>query len=121
MKSPGGACCLWRRNRRESDVTGTFRFDELETITSDGRYAIWTAYEGEATVDGAGNIIGLKVLARDRCAGPGRFCSVPICPDDGDIWTDIVRSLGATHQDQIAEAAAEVRIARTIREPQRAE
>ena len=34
-------------------MTGTFQFDELETITSDGRYAIWTAYEGEATVDAA--------------------------------------------------------------------
>lgn len=100
-------------------MTGTFRFDELETLSTDGRWAIWTAYEGEATVNGAGQIIEIKVLARDTKTGESRL--IPIHKEDGDIWTDIVRSLGIRYVEQITEAANDVRIARTIREYARPE
>lgn len=93
---------------------GRFTFDELEIISADGRIAYWTAYEGQAEVDGNGNVTEIKLLGKDRRTQDVGY--YPIFREDGDIWVDIVRSLGITYADQIAEAVSELRVARRIRE-----
>jgi len=77
-----------------------FSFDDLNIITESG-WRLHSQYSGHARVNGRGEIIDLTIAGTSPT---GERRQMPVEPDDGDLYGNIVRSLRVDYADEILEA-----------------
>jgi hypothetical protein len=77
-----------------------FWFDELNIITECG-WRLHSQYSGYAGVNGRGEIIDLTIAGTNPT---GERRQMPVEPDDGELYGDIVRSLRVDYANEILEA-----------------
>ena len=77
-----------------------FWFDELNIITESG-WRLDSQYSGYAGVNGRGEIIDLTIAGTNPT---GERRQMPVEPDDGELYGDIVRALRVDYANEILEA-----------------
>lgn len=77
-----------------------FRFDELNILTST-KWRLHSQYSGTARVDGRGQIVDLTIASTSPT---GERRQMPVEAEDGQLYSDLVRTLRVDYADQILEA-----------------